>query len=74
MKNNMKHVDVGAPRLIPQGNLSLVPGTFASIRKELDDKNYVSTTRSSAYPNFIPGFYGSGLEGLSGEWQSSTIK
>ena len=48
MKNNMKPVDVGAPRLIPQGNLSLVPGTFASIRKELDDKNYVSTTRSSA--------------------------
>lgn len=74
MKNNMKPVDVGAPRLIPQGNLSSFPGSYASMRKELDGKKYSNNTRCSQYPNFIPGYSGSGLEGLSGEWQSSTIK
>lgn len=71
----MKPVDVGCARLIPQGNLSSNPGTYAGMRKALDDayKKGVNT-RSSLHPGFVPGYYGSGLEPLSGEWQTTTIK
>lgn len=77
MKNDsMKPVDVGAPQLIPQGNLDQNnPGTFAGMRKILDGKqNSAFTSKSSAHPAFKPGYTGGGLEPLSGDWQSSTIK
>ena len=69
MNDNMKPVDVGAPRLIPKGNLTDNPGSYASLRKELDSKKYTMNTVSSAFPGFKPGF---GY--LEGDWQSSTIK
>lgn len=76
MNNNMKPVDVGAPKLIPQGNLNAnQPASYAGMRKELDSKQKDQlTSRTSTCPNFKPGYYGDGWEGLAGEWQSSTIK
>lgn len=73
---SIKPIDVGAPQLIPQGNLNKnIPGTFASMRQELDSKqNAGFISRSSMYPGFKPGYTGGGLEPLSGDWQSSTIK
>jgi hypothetical protein len=76
MKNaSMKPVDVGAPQLIPQGNLDVNnPGTFAGMRKVLDAKQRSFVSRTSAHPTFSPGYTGGGLESLSGDWQSSTLK
>lgn len=73
--DNMKPVDVGAPKLIPQGNLSNHPASYAGMRAALDAarSGKGTKTRSSAHPNFTPGYTGAGLDGLKGEWQSSTI-
>ena len=71
----MKPVDVGAPKLIPQGNLSDHPASYQGMRKALDDaQKGKTTTRSTAHPNFIPGYYGKGWGGVEGEWQTTTIK
>lgn len=74
--DSMKPVDVGAPQLIPQGNLNKSnPGTFAGMRQELDKKQSAGfVSRTSMHPEFKPGYIGSGLEPLSGDWQSSTVK
>jgi len=76
MKNeHMNPVDVGAPHLIPAGNLSDNPGSYAGMRRCLDAaQKGVINTRSTAHPGFIPGYYGDGLEALKGEWQTTTIK
>lgn len=77
--NSMKPVDVGAPELIPMGNLNPNhPASFAGLRKELDSKQHGQfVSRTSAYTGFKPGYSGGGLEGLAGEWQqwrSSALK
>lgn len=76
MKDSMKPVDVGAPKLIPLGNLDPnQPGSFAGMRKELDSKQKCGfVSRTTAYPGFKPGYYGDGFKSLEGDWQSSTIK
>jgi len=72
---HMNPVDVGAAQLIPAGNLSDNPGSYAGMRRCLDDaQKGVINTRSTAHPGFIPGYYGDGLEALKGEWQTTTIK
>ncbi len=68
---HMKPVDVGAPRLIPQGNLSDHPASYAGMRKALDNAHMGKvTTRGTAFPGFVPGYTTKGLEG---EWQTTTI-
>lgn len=76
MSATMKPVDVGAPVLIPQENLSSHPGSYSGMRQALDSARAGGEikTRSTANPGFVPGYYGDGLEGLKGEWQTSTIK
>ena len=69
-QEHMKPVDVGAPRLIPVGNLSNHPASYAGLRKELDGKSGFINTRGTAFPGFVPGYTTKGLEG---EWQTSTI-
>lgn len=74
--NSMKPIDVGAPKLIPQGNLDPAKaGSYGAMRKALDDamKNQ-TTSRSTLHPEFKPGYYGDGLQGLAGEWQTTTVK
>lgn len=71
LQDHMKPVDVGAPRLIPKGNLSDNPGSFASMRKALDiAQGRGVVTRGTAFPGFTPGYTTKGLEG---EWQTTTI-
>ena len=71
LQDHMKPVDVGAPRLIPQGNLSEHPASYAGMRKALDAvQTSKVTTRGTAYPGFAPGYTTKGLEG---EWQTTTI-
>ena len=71
LQDHMKPVDVGAPRLIPQGNLSDHPASYAGMRKALDAvQTSKVTTRGTAYPGFVPGYTTKGLEG---EWQTTTI-
>lgn len=70
--DNSKPFDVGAPVLIPKENLGPSPGTFAGIRKALDDANKRQTvSRSSTCPDFKPGYTTVGLEG---DWQSTSLK
>lgn len=70
--NNMKPIDVGGIRLIPQGNLNPnQAGSYASLAKALDDsKTRMFTSGSSAYPNFNSGYTTKGLEGC---WQCASI-
>jgi len=71
MNDKMKPVDVGAPKLIPLGNLNDHPASYSGMRKALDDsRKGLITTRSTAHPNFVPGYTGDGWEGLKGEWQA----
>ena len=69
----MKPMDVGAATLIPQGNLSGVPGSYSAIKTELDAKERAGKTlsRTSQYPSFAPGYTTKGLEG---DWECTTIK
>ena len=47
LQDHMKPVDVGAPRLIPQGNLSDHPASYAGMRKALDAVQTSNNTRYS---------------------------
>ena len=70
-QEHMKPVDVGAPRLIPQGNLSDHPASYNGMRRALDAAQTSKvTTRGTAFPGFVPGYTTKGLEG---EWQATTI-
>lgn len=69
--DSMKPVDVGAPRLIPKGNLSDHPASFGGMRKALDAAQTCKVnTRGTGYPGFVPGYTTKGLEG---EWQTTTF-
>lgn len=76
MKDSMKPVDVGAPVLIPQGDLGEHPGSYGGMRRALDAarSGNVINTRSTANPGFVPGYYGDAMKALKGEWQTTTIK
>lgn len=69
-QSSMNPIDVGAGKLIPQGNLSNHPASYQGMRDALDkaQKNTI-TSGSTAYPGFKPGFT---IKGLEGDWQSMT--
>lgn len=70
-QDSMKPIDVGAPKLIPKGNLSDHPASFAGMRKALDAAQSCKvTSRGTSYPGFAPGYTTKGLEG---DWQSMTL-
>lgn len=72
IQDSMKPKDVGAPQMIPQGNLSDSPGSFAGLRKALDDaQKHKTVSRTSANPEFAPGYDTAGIEG---DWQCTTVK
>lgn len=69
---DMQPVDVNAPVMIPRGNLSDNPGSFAGMRKALDDaRKHTTKSNSGTCPEFKPGYDTVGLEG---DWQSTTVK
>lgn len=71
MKDDMTPMNVGAPQLIPAGNVnSDSPGSFGAMQREYyknSTSSSVFKTRCGTYPNFVP-TYGS----LPGEWQTMT--
>lgn len=71
--NDMKLVDVNCGRLIPQGNLNLnQPGSYASMRNELDKKFSSSKCfQSTTSYGFKPGYTTKGLNDVC--WGSSTF-
>lgn len=70
---DMKLVDVGAGRLIPQGNLNTnVPGTLGSMMKSLDAAyKSAGTFKASTSYGFTPGYTTKGLEGNWGQMTNS---
>lgn len=66
-QNDYTPIDVGAPILIPQGNLSDNPGSYASIKKAFDaaESGLKFTSTSSLHPDFKPG-----ADFLPGDWQT----
>ncbi len=68
--NQMSPVDVGAPVLIPQGNLNLdAGGSYGNMLKafETANKSEKFTSGSTLYPEFTPSF-----TCCDGEWQTMT--
>lgn len=70
IKSDFTPMNVGAPVLIPQGNLDPNKGgSYGNILKAYEDANKGAkfTSGSSLYPGFTPGF-----TCCSGEWQTMT--
>lgn len=58
--NQMKPLDVGAPVLIPQGNMADIPGTYGWMAKEYWTKKNGKKFKSSTtnHPDFKCGYGG----------------
>ena len=71
--NDMKLIDVNCGQMIPQGNLNPnQPGSYASMRNELDKKqNSSKCFQSSTQNGFKPGYTTKGLSDVC--WGCATF-
>ena len=70
--NDMTPKNVGAPVMVPLGNLDVnTPGSFGYMRKALDDARFDSGFRAQTSYGFSSGYDTKGLEGC---WDCTSLK